>query len=122
MSGMMYLSPCPICLDFAEHGIRLSKNDARILRKDAATYIKKHKLRQNSALYTYLNDDDAWCTDFKEFYIDGEKHYLLKIIDDNSGFDIATAVLKRATTANVLNVVNDAIKRWCRKPLSINSD
>jgi transposase InsO family protein len=69
-----------------------------------------------------MNDDDAWCADFSEFYIDGEKNYLFKIIDDKSRFDIATAVVKRATTAVVLEVVKDAIKRWCRKPLSIKTD
>ena len=117
-----FQSALNICLEFSQLGIRLSRDDARSLRREAAMYIKKHNLRKNPALYTYLNDDDAWCADFSEFYIDGEKHYLFKIIDDKSRFDIATAVVKRATTAAVLEVIRDSIKRWCRKPLSIKTD
>lgn len=117
-----FQSALNICLEFSQLGIKLSRNDARSLRREAAKYIKRHNLRKNPALYSYLNDDDAWCADFSEFYIDGEKNYLFKIIDDKSRYDIATAVVKRATTAVVLEVINDAIKRWCRKPLSIKTN
>ncbi|TYQ15367.1 UNVERIFIED_CONTAM: integrase-like protein [Acetivibrio alkalicellulosi] len=117
-----FTSALNLCIEFAQLGIKLSRDNARSLRRDAVAYIIKHKLRQNSKLYTFLNEDCAWCADFSEFYIDGEKHYLFKIIDDYSRFDIATAILKRATTANALEVINEAIERWGRKPLSFKTN
>ncbi|HOV26953.1 MAG TPA: transposase family protein [Pseudobacteroides sp.] len=105
-----------------EKVIKVPRDEARVLRRGTAKYIIHHKLKQNSKLYTFLNEDSAWCADFAEFYIDGEKHYLFKIIDDFSSFDIATAILKRATTANALEVINDAFERWGKKPLCFKSD
>ncbi|HEX3028175.1 MAG TPA: hypothetical protein VHT34_02465, partial [Clostridia bacterium] len=80
-------------------GIPITGKEAGNLRWQALSYIKRHGLFKNPAVYEFLNADDAWCMDFMQFYDDEDRvKYHLKIIDDRSRMDVANAVLERATT------------------------
>ncbi|MDP4181126.1 MAG: transposase family protein, partial [Bacillota bacterium] len=101
----------------------ITTKEAGNLRWQALSYIKRHKLRKNPAIYQFLNSDDAWAMDFMYFYNDeGKVKYLLKIIDDRSRLDVGNAILDRATTAAAIEALEQAIKNTGRKPSAVKTD
>lgn len=89
-----------------------NKIHAYLLSIGAAVESPKKKHQRKYCRYQRVHSMTLWHTDWKEFYINGEKKYLTIFIDDASRYITCFGVFDSATTENALKVLTKGIASY----------